>query len=75
MGKWVYSSSFLRVNGQLQAPAALPLGKQPRYPYLGGWVGPRAGLDVWRKEKTYARTGNRTTTPWSSNPDPSRYTK
>jgi hypothetical protein len=33
------------VSGQRHAPAALyPRGKDPRYP--GGWVGPRAGLDI-----------------------------
>jgi hypothetical protein len=38
MGMWVYRSIFylprphLDVSGQLHAPAALPLGKQPRYP-------------------------------------------
>jgi hypothetical protein len=25
---------------------ALPLGKGPRYPLVGGWVGLRAGLDT-----------------------------
>jgi len=32
------------MDGQRQAPAAVPPGKT-RYPCTGGWVGPRAGLD------------------------------
>jgi len=30
---------------QRQAPAALPSGKRPGFYFIGGWVGPRAGLD------------------------------
>jgi hypothetical protein len=33
------------VSGQLQAPAALTPGREPLVP-IGGWVGPRAGLDA-----------------------------
>jgi hypothetical protein len=34
------------MSGQLPAPAALPSEKEPPVPIgLGGWVGPRAGLD------------------------------
>jgi hypothetical protein len=33
------------VGGQLHAPAALPPGKRPGTRFIGGWVGPRAGLD------------------------------
>jgi hypothetical protein len=37
----------MKVSGHLHAPAALLLGKQPPgMHYMGGWVGPRAGLDV-----------------------------
>jgi hypothetical protein len=40
------------VNGQLQAPAALPLGgKKPGTHRIGVWVGPRAGLDDMEKLK------------------------
>jgi hypothetical protein len=41
------------VSGQRHAPAALyPRGKNPRYPHLiGGWVGPRAGLDARARRK------------------------
>jgi hypothetical protein len=33
------------VDSQPHAPAALPPGKRPVTHYIGGWVGPRAGLD------------------------------
>jgi hypothetical protein len=33
------------VGGQLHAPAALPPGNIPGAYCIGGWVGPRAGLD------------------------------
>jgi hypothetical protein len=43
------------VSGQRHAPAALyPRGKNPRYPLdrrLGGWVGPRTGLDAGARRK------------------------
>jgi hypothetical protein len=32
------------MGGQRHAPAALPPGKS-RYPFIGGRVGPKAGLD------------------------------
>ena len=35
----------MRVSGQLRAPAALPPGKKPGTYCIGGWLGPRAGLD------------------------------
>jgi len=38
----------MEVSGQLNAPAALPLGKEP---LIGGWVGPRAGLDTAVRKK------------------------
>ena len=33
------------VGGQRYAPTALPLGKRQGIDCVGGWVGPRAGLD------------------------------
>ena len=33
------------MGGQCHAPAALPPGKTRYQFYIGGWVGPRAGLD------------------------------
>jgi len=47
----MYSSTFPSasvldgVGGQRHAPAPLPLGKRTCAPCVGGWVGPRAGLD------------------------------
>jgi hypothetical protein len=42
----------LEVSGQLHAPAALALGKEPSDTHwIGGWVGPRAGLDDVEKRK------------------------
>jgi hypothetical protein len=35
----------MRVGGELHTPAALPPGKRPGTLCIGGWVGPRAGLD------------------------------
>jgi hypothetical protein len=34
----------MRVGGQLHAPAALSPGKRPSTHFIGGLVGPRAGL-------------------------------
>jgi hypothetical protein len=35
------------VSAQRHAPAALyPRGKDPRTHWIGGWLGPRAGLDA-----------------------------
>jgi hypothetical protein len=39
----------MRVGGQLHALATLPLGKRPDTHCIGGWVGPRAGLDGCKK--------------------------
>jgi hypothetical protein len=39
------------VGGQHQAPAALPPGKIPDTHCIGGWVGPRAGLDGCGKSR------------------------
>jgi hypothetical protein len=36
----------MRVGGQLHAPTALLSGKRPGTHCIGGWVGPRAGLDA-----------------------------
>jgi hypothetical protein len=51
MGEWMYRFTFswprhyIEVSGQLHAPAVLLPLKEPPYPWLGGWVDPRAGLD------------------------------
>jgi hypothetical protein len=39
------------VSGQLHAPAALPPRKNSVTHHIGGWVGPRAGLDGFGKQK------------------------
>jgi len=37
----------MEVSGQLHAPATLTPGKNPYDTHwIGGWVGPRAGLDT-----------------------------
>jgi hypothetical protein len=39
------------MDGQHHAPAALPPGEKPGTHCTGGWVGPRAGLDVCEKSR------------------------
>jgi hypothetical protein len=41
----------MEVSGLLHASAALCPGKKPLAPWIGGWVGPRASLDVLEKRK------------------------
>jgi len=41
------------LGGQGHAPAALPPGKRPDTYCLGGWVGPRAGLDGCGKSRPH----------------------
>jgi hypothetical protein len=51
----------MEVNGQLHTPAALPSGERtPGTLYIGGWMGPSAGLDAVAKRKypIAARAGN-----------------
>jgi hypothetical protein len=43
----------MRVGGQLHAPAALLPGKRPGTHCIGGWVGPRAGLDGCGKSRPH----------------------
>jgi hypothetical protein len=43
----------MRMGGQLHAPAALPPGKGPGTHCIGGWVGPRAGLDGCEKSRPH----------------------
>jgi hypothetical protein len=44
---------YLKVSGQLHAPAALPPGKEPppSTHWIGGWVDPRASLNNMEKWK------------------------
>jgi hypothetical protein len=50
-GEYRYSSTLSltlaldEVGGQLHAPAALPPGNRPGTHCIGGWLGPRTGLD------------------------------
>jgi hypothetical protein len=41
------------VGGQCHTPATLPPGKRPVTHSIGGWVGPRAGLDGGRKSRLH----------------------
>jgi hypothetical protein len=50
------------VGGQRHSPTALPLGKRPGTHFIGGWVGPTAGLDGCGKYRP----------PPGSNPGPSK---
>jgi hypothetical protein len=57
------------VGGQRDAPAALPAVKT-RYPCIGGWVVPRAGLDGCRKSRNPPPRFD----PWALQPLASNYT-
>jgi hypothetical protein len=47
------------VSGQRHAPAALyPRGKTPGTHWIGGWGGPRAGLDAGARRKICPRRGS-----------------
>ena len=59
----------MRVGVKLHAPAALPPGKRPGTDFIGGWVGPRAGLDGCGKSRP-----RRDSIPGPSSPIASRYT-
>ena len=39
------------VGGQRQAKAALPKGNRPDTHCIGGWVGPKSGLDGCEKSR------------------------
>jgi hypothetical protein len=43
----------MRVGGSLHAPASLLPGKRPGTYCIGGWVGPRAGLDGFGKSRPH----------------------
>jgi hypothetical protein len=42
---------LIQVNRQLHALAAFPQGNKSSAHWIGGWVGPRAGLDAAEKIK------------------------
>jgi hypothetical protein len=47
------TSALVGVGGQRHAPAVLPPGKKPGTHCIGGWVGPRAGLDGCGKSRPH----------------------
>ena len=53
------------VGGQRQAPVALPR-ERPGTHCIGGWVGPRAGLDVCGKFRPQPGFDTRTAQPVAS---------
>jgi hypothetical protein len=56
----------MRVGVQLHAPAALSPGKSPGTHFIGGWVGPRAGLDGCGKSHPAPGFDPRTVQPVAS---------
>jgi len=51
------------VGGQPHAPAALPPGRRPGTHCIGGWMGPRAGLDGRGKSRPPSVFDPRTVQP------------
>jgi hypothetical protein len=47
----LYDLIMCNVSGRRHTPAALSSGNNPGTHWLGGWVGPRAGLDLLEKKK------------------------
>jgi hypothetical protein len=54
------------MTGQRHTPAALPQGKRPGTHCIGGWVGPRAGLDGCGKPRPPPGLDPRTIQPVAS---------
>jgi hypothetical protein len=53
MGEWIFLTSAL-VEGEWSAPRSgrfTPEERAPGTHWIGGWVGPRAGLDDTEKRK------------------------
>jgi hypothetical protein len=61
------------MSGQLNALASLPSGRNPGFHLLGGWVGPRTDLDVWKIRKIARSCQD--SNPVSHIPYPIYYTK
>jgi hypothetical protein len=70
----VYTHTFLLSAGQLHAPAALPPGKEPRYPLDKRLGGPQSRSGRHREEKILDPTGTRLSGPSVIQPVASRYT-
>jgi hypothetical protein len=71
-GLWKYRSTILDyiirwrwVISFPPFPAASPPGKDPGTNWTGGWIAPRAGLDVMEKRKTLPLSGNEPLLPSS----------
>jgi hypothetical protein len=85
--EWRHSSThsqpryYMEVSCQLHVPAAALPEKEPGIRWIGGWVGPRAGLDAVAKRKIPVPGGNRTpvvqptawTLYWPSYPEHTLY--
>jgi hypothetical protein len=54
------------VGGQLHAPAVLPPRNRPGTNCIGGWIGPRAGLDSCEKSRPPPGFDPRTVQPVAS---------
>jgi hypothetical protein len=54
----------MRVGGQLHGPAALPPGKRPGTQSIGGWVGPRVGLEGCGKSRPHQDSIPGPSSPW-----------
>jgi hypothetical protein len=48
------------MSGQLHTFAALPPGKDSGTHRVGGWIGPRADVDVFERRKYLCRVGIQT---------------
>jgi hypothetical protein len=62
------------VSGQLHAPAALPPGKSPRYPFYRRLDGPQSRSGRYGEVKNFDPTETRTTVPLLVQLVASRYT-
>jgi len=38
-------------------PSPVTCGKEPQYPWIGGWVGPRDSLEVLKRKKSLVHAG------------------
>jgi hypothetical protein len=62
---WITKYHATKTYGEVEMVSFTPRplcsqGKIPRYHWVVGWVGPRAGLDAVTKRKILASAGNRT---------------
>jgi hypothetical protein len=62
------------VSDQLHAPAALPPGRIPRYPFYRRLGGPQSRSRRFEEVKIFDPTGTRTPVPLVVQPVASRYT-